>query len=310
MEASIHNSFVKPCPSTPQRYALGELTMNGVTAGDGRPIVFIHGLGWDYSLWGGAMTRFSGDYLTIAGDTRGHGATDKPEGPYSVDIFAKDWAELIGELATEKVLIVGFSLGGMIAQTLALDYPDLVGALVLVNTSCRSPLVGSAHLKERMEVAKRDGPAAAAMLAAKSVFSPSWRDANPAMLADFVDWRVAQDQRALGEVMRAASNFDLRDRVGALDVPTMIMTSLGDEMMPPSDQALLTEMVPAAEYVAFADAGHMLQLERPEPFESTLESFLRRHWPSDGNDNTKLRTDIKDAGERITIRGSTKDLTL
>lgn len=252
--------------------------MNVAIAGRGRPIVFIHGIGWDYSLWGGAMTRLSDRYLTIAGDICGHGDTDKPEGPYSVAGFAQDWAQLIRANTSEKVLIVGFSLGGMIAQTLALEHPELVGALVLANTSCRSPDVGSAHMRERMLAVRDRGPAVAARLAANSVFSPGWREANPSRLSDFVDWRSGHDHRALGEAMKAASSFDVSDRVGAIDVPTLVITALGDELMLPADQHLLLELIPRAEYVEIANSGHMVPIEQSEAFELALESFLRRHW--------------------------------
>ncbi|MGA0608483.1 alpha/beta fold hydrolase [Phenylobacterium sp. VNQ135] len=285
MDAVKTRSFVEPCPGTPGRRELPRLAMNAVQAGQGRPVVFIHGLGWDHSLWGGAMTRLLDRYLTIAGDTRGHGASDKPEGPYSVDLFADDWADLISSLTDEKVLIVGFSLGGMIAQTLALEHPDRVGALVLVNTSCRSPAHGQAHMKARMSAMQDKGPQAAAMLAAESVFSKAWRDAHPTELADFVDWRVAQDHRALGEAMRAASSFDVCDRVGALGVPVLVITALGDELMAPADQALLRTLIPHAEYAEIDRSGHMVPIEQAEAFEQALEAFLARHWPSAGEAN-------------------------
>lgn len=306
MHAPISRSFVKPCPGTPQRYRLGRLAMNAVVAGQGRPIVFIHGLGWDYSLWGGAMTRLSDRYRTIAGDTRGHGDSDKPAGPYSVQDFADDWAELIRTLADEPALVVGFSLGGMIAQVLALDHPDLVGALMLVNTSCRSPAIGSAHLRERVAAGEREGPAAAAMLAARSVFSQAWRDTHPAELAEFVEWRVGHDQQALGASMRAASNFDVTDRIGSLAIPVLVVTARDDRIMPAADQDVLAATIPGAGHATIADTGHMLQIEQSEAFEDLLETFVQSHWPEVPAGRTVSETDKKDRMERITV-SPTKD---
>ncbi len=299
MVAPLTRSFVKPCPAVPRRHALDSITMNAVHAGAGRPIVFIHGIGWDHSLWGGAIAHFSDRYLTIAGDICGHGATDKPEGPYSVDGFAQQWAELIRKLAGEKALVVGFSLGGMIAQTLAVDHPDVVGALILANTSCRSPSVGKAHMQERLAAMQDDnGPAAAARLAAQSVFSASWRDANPDKIADFVDWRVAQDQRGLGEAMKAASRFDLADRVSAIDVPTLVVTALGDKLMLPSDQAIMRSLIPGAEYVEIDNSGHMLPIEQADLFEAAIDVFLARYWSASETHNSTTREDVPTKGSK------------
>jgi pimeloyl-ACP methyl ester carboxylesterase len=300
MDVSRPKSFVKSCPSAPRRHDLGRVMMNAVAAGEGRPIIFLHGLGWDHTLWGGAMTRLADRYRVIAADTRGHGETDKPEGPYSVADFAEDWAALIRSLASEPALVVGFSLGGMIAQLLALDHPELVGALVLVNTSCMSPPVGSAHLAERLSAMESGGPASAARLAGRSVFSRGWRQAHPAEFEDFVAWRVGQDQQALRYAMGAAASFDASARVGRIAVPTLVVTALDDELMRPDDQAVLIRLILAAESVEIADSGHMLPIEQPEAFESALENFLARHWPPMRDDENAR------AGTRIASARDTK----
>ena len=98
-----------------------------VEAGRGRPLVFLHGLGWDHTLWARQVARYAGTYRVTAGDTRGHGGSAKPPGPYSIDLFADDWAALLDALGVRDACLVGFSQGGMIATQLAIARPDLVG---------------------------------------------------------------------------------------------------------------------------------------------------------------------------------------
>jgi 3-oxoadipate enol-lactonase len=271
-------SFVEPCPVPARRIEIGGLAMNCVTAGAGRPIVFIHGLGWDHTLWGRQIERLRGRYRVIAADTRGHGETDKPEGPYTIEQFVADWASLLDKLAVSSALIVGFSLGGMIAQRLALLRPDLVGSLVLVSTTCRVPAVGREQMNERLAAMKASGARAAAEVAAKSVFSAAWRSEHPGQLDDFIAWRAGQDQAALREVMRAVANFDTAAELCNIKVQTLVVTALGDKLMPPQAQASLAQLVAGAQQVHIHDAGHMVSIEKAHQFDAALDDFLARHW--------------------------------
>lgn len=277
MDVAQSASLVDLCSVPPRRIDVGRLTMNAVVAGNGRPIVLIHGLGWDNTLWGRQVERLSDRYKVIAGDTRGHGGTDKPAGPYSIDQFAEDWAALMDHLALGQALVLGFSLGGMIAQRLALMRPDLVGALILASTTCRVPESSRNHMEERISAMRAAGPAAAAQVAARSVFSEAWRDRNPDRLASFVAWRAGQDHTALVEAMRATADFDVTAELGNVNVPTLVLTGTGDTLMPPSAQSLIGQYLPAAQSASIA-AGHMISVEEPDQFDLILENFLARHW--------------------------------
>jgi 3-oxoadipate enol-lactonase len=278
MDSNKLKSLVAPCSVAARRVDVGDLTMNVVVAGAGRPIVLIHGLGWDHTLWGRQIERLKEHYRVVAGDTRGHGETDKPDGTYSIKQFTADWEALLERLATGPALIVGFSLGGMIAQRLALVRPDLVGALVLVNTTCTVPSSGREHMDGRLAAMKAKGARAAAELAASSVFSEAWRDAHPEQLAEFIEWRAAQDQNALRAVMHAASDFDISAELSQLNVPALVVTALGDTLMVPAAQAPLATLIPGAKQVHVPQSGHMLPIENAIVFDSILDDFLAQHW--------------------------------
>src|SRR5439155_1622860 len=96
--------------------------------GRGRALVFLHGLGWDHTLWHGVTQAFAHEYRVIAGDTRGHGRSAKPDGPYTIALFAEDWFAAFKNLRVRQACLIGFSQGGMIAQTLAVQHPEIVSA--------------------------------------------------------------------------------------------------------------------------------------------------------------------------------------
>jgi 3-oxoadipate enol-lactonase len=257
----------------------GGISIYAIEAGRGRPLVFLHGLGWDHSLWRDAVERFSDRYRVIAGDTRGHGRSDKPPGPYTIAAFAEDWHRALGALGVEAACVVGFSQGGMIAQLLALEHPERIAALVLVSTSCRSDPALRAKMEERIRLARAEGATAAAWLAARSVFSKAFTAARPQRIEEFVQWRAAMEQEPLFEATRAGYDFDLSARLPTLKIPTLVMYGDEDALTPPPVVRQVAECVPGAELVGVAGAGHMIPVEKRAEFESLLARFLEKHHP-------------------------------
>ena len=194
-----HERLVSYLPSaaTERLVKAGDLTMKIVEAGSGPAVLLLHGLGWDHSLWNPTVEQFSPRYRMIAADTRGHGGTDKPAGPYDMAMFARDYAALADALGLKRVCVVGLSQGGMVAQKLALLRPDLVSALVLISTSCKSAPSLRDNMEARIAAMDKAGPEAAAKIAAESIFSPGWRAANAAELARFYAWRSAMPSEPL-----------------------------------------------------------------------------------------------------------------
>jgi 3-oxoadipate enol-lactonase len=185
---------------------------------------------------------------------------------------------LISTLDAHPAMIVGFSLGGMIAQQIAITAPELVGGLILVSTTCRAPVVGTAHMKQRLEAMEKSGPVVAARLAGQSVFSDGWRAAHPKLFDEFVAWRASQDQIALREVMRAVVTFDASDELSKVKVPTLVVTALGDALMSPDAQSLIFDYLPHAKHAEVAETGHMVSIEKPAEFDAILDGFLAEVW--------------------------------
>ncbi|MCK8785893.1 alpha/beta hydrolase [Roseomonas sp. NAR14] len=264
----------------PRRVATPRLAMLVAEGGKGQPVVFLHGLGWDHTLWNPTLARLAPRHRVVAADTRGHGGSDAPPGPYGIAQFAEDWAALLDALGVRGACLVGLSQGGMVAQALALARPDLVASLVLASTACRSHPAARENMEARIAAAEREGPAAAAEVAARSIFSEGWRAANPEALRRFLAWRTAMPMAPLNEAVRAAYGFDLRDRLPGLAVPTLVVAGAADTLTPPANSEEIAALIPGAALRLIPEAGHILPVEQPAAFAALLDGFLARHHPA------------------------------
>ena len=252
--------------------------MNIVEAGSGPAVLLIHGLGWDHSLWNPTVERLSADYRVIAADTRGHGRTDKPDGPYDMEMFARDYAGLADALGLSRICVIGLSQGGMIAQGLTLLRPDLVTALVLISTSCKSHPSLRDNMESRIAALDKAGPEAAAKIAAESIFSPGWRTANAALLARFIAWRSVMPTAPLNAATRALYDFDLSRDLPRITMPTLVVAGQDDVLTRPEGMEEIAALIPGAEYRLIANSGHMIPVEQPGSLDAILGTFLKTHF--------------------------------
>jgi 3-oxoadipate enol-lactonase len=274
---SMSGWFPNPAGASERRVATGRLTINIVEAGQGPAVLLLHGLGWDHSLWNPTVAELAPRYRMIAADTRGHGATDKPDGPYDMEMFARDYAALADALGLKQLCVIGLSQGGMVAQKLALLRPELVSALVLVSTSCKSDPSLRDNMEARIAAMDKAGPEAAAMIAAESIFSPAWRAANAAALARFVEWRAAMPTAPLNAATRALYDFDLSGDLPKIAAPTLVIAGAEDVLTRPKGMEEIAALIPGAQYRLIPGTGHMIPVEQPEALMALLSGFLKVH---------------------------------
>jgi 3-oxoadipate enol-lactonase len=272
----MHGWFPKSKAASERRVATPRLTMNLVEAGSGPAVLLIHGLGWDHSLWNPMVERFSSQYRAIAADTRGHGASDKPDGPYAIEMFAQDYAALADALGVTGACVVGLSQGGMIAQSLALIRPDLVASLVLISTACKSAPMLRDNMESRIAAMDKAGPEAAARIAAESIFSPAWMAAHADEVERFVAWRSVMPTAPLNAATRALYDFDLSPKLPQIDRPTLVIAGEADRLTRPQGMEEIAALIPGAEYRLVPGAGHMLPVEQPKLAEELVAAFLEK----------------------------------
>ena len=255
---------------------INQIKLNHEIYGEGPPLLFIHGLGSSIQDWENQVAHFANHYKVIVYDLRGHGKSDKPNGPYAVSQFASDTAILMRELNLPATHVVGHSLGGMIAFQLALDFPDLVKTLTIVNSA---PTIVFSAWKNRMFLASRKlnvkilGLHSLSRSLGESLF-PKPEQAN--LREQFITrWRE-NDPQAYLHSLHAFEHWDVTERLKTLDCPTLIITADRDYTTVAYKQAYLRH-IKHAEFVVIHDSRHMTIIDQPEIFNKTLEVFLEKY---------------------------------
>jgi 3-oxoadipate enol-lactonase len=252
---------------------LRDINLYYEVAGQGDPVVFIHGLGSSARDWEYQVPFFAPRYRVVVFDVRGHGRSDKPPGPYSVPLFAQDAAALIRALEAAPAHVVGISMGGMIALQLAVDEPALVRSLVVVNSG---PELVVRTFRERLMILQRFlivrllGMRKMGEVLSQRLFP---RPDQAPLRQMFVERWAENDPRAYREAMRALVGWSVADRLGDIRCPTLVIASDQDYTPVSAKEAYVARM-PNARLVVIPDAHHAVTVERPEEFNQVLLDFL------------------------------------
>jgi 3-oxoadipate enol-lactonase len=254
---------------------LGELELHYVERGAGPALLLVPGIPAIASDWAPLAERLSGSRRVIAYDNRGSGASSVTPAPYTCAQMAADAAALLDALGIERADVFGMSLGGMIAQELALGWPERIDRLVLGCTHCglehaaRSDReAGRAFAMETDDWAKRMDALAPFAFAA---------GVDGELLGRFVEKksRDVQDPEGYRGQIAAALTHDTYDRLPQIECPTLILTGDGDRVIPGASSDVLHERIPGSRLEVVAEAGHLFFLEQPEASARLLEDFLR-----------------------------------
>lgn len=241
--------------------------------GTGPTVLMLHGLGSNGTSWDAQASVLSAQYRVIRPDFRGFGESEKPVDPaaYSVDIFADDVYRLLDELGVWPAHVVGTSMGGYMALTLALRGPLRVTRLVLCHTAC-SRKVPPAVMAERLAALRNGDMRSYAATAVRHALSP---DASPAVRQQVQEMLAANDQQAYLAVFGGqALDFDLCARLAELRMPTLVIASEGDQVVPIERSRQLASGIAAARFVDIPGTGHLSYMERPSVFNDVLLPFL------------------------------------
>ncbi len=255
------------------RMSIGDVTLEYVQEGSGSDLVLIHGLGGDLHVWDADAPVLARYHRVIRFDVRGCGASDKPAGPYSVALFARDLDGLLTACGMRCAHVLGISMGGVIAQRLALDYPHRVRSLVLVSTSSEVGEAAVAAWQRLAHLIERDGFDARTADAARA-FSPGFAARHPQVVAELGRRNARNDPRAYAATARAVSDYNWTAELQRISVPTLILQGLADQLTPPGGSVKMSRALPHARLLMLADTGHNLPLEQPARFHDTVLGFL------------------------------------
>lgn len=257
----------------------GDIKMYCEVHGQGEPLLLIMGLGGCILDWGWVLPpKLAERYQVILFDNRGAGRSDQPPGPYSIKQMADDAANLMDALGIEKASVFGVSMGGMIAQELTLNYPNRVEKLILGCTSAggngrvMAPLEIQAYLEPRTDMT----PYQALWWSAPAGFTQEFIDAHRDIVERKIQSDLAYPSRlpAYEAQLAAFKAHDAYSRLPSLRMPSLILASGRDILIPPENSRILARLIPGAGLQMIEEAGHIFWISHPEETFSRLADFL------------------------------------
>lgn len=239
-------------------------------------MLLIMGLSFTLDMWNRVVPEFSRDHRVIVFDNRGVGRSDAPRGRYRIRTMADDAIAVLDAAGvSEPVVLLGASMGGMIAQELALQYPERVKALILGCTAC-GPLLRAAWPR----LGRSPGVRWFSLTGAereRSLIRFLYADGTcPARIEEDIAIR-AVNQPPLRCVLRQLSGilvWSSYRRLPSLNVPTLVVHGNQDHVLPPANGRMVAKRIPNAEFVLIRDAGHMITTDQPEASLGALRRFL------------------------------------
>lgn len=261
-----------------------QLSLHGTAveiSGSGPPVVLLHGVGLNQSIWAEQVKALEPDFQIITYDLLGHGrsAGARAHAPLA------DWVDqLIGivrDLALEKFALVGFSFGGLIAQAYAAQHRRTIDKLVLMSTVYDRNETERANIQSRLDVARREGPPAIISAALSRWFSPEFAEAHPEIMNQYEALLRGNEAASFLSAYEcfATADRELAGKLSAFDRPTLVMTGELDTGSTPAMARKLAGMIPGAECSIIAGGRHMMPVEMPEEVNSVLRRFLKKESP-------------------------------
>lgn len=244
------------------------------SAGSGPPLVFLHPIAMRLEFWEEVATRLNTKYRTVRVDLRGHGRSMPTEEPFSTHDLAGDVIALVRRLGLPPAVFVGCSLGGMVAQGVAIAAPELVAGLVLSNTTHRTGEAAAEVMRGRARRSLEDLPGAVAS-DIERWFTPGFRASAPEKVEEVRRWALANNPRTVANGWLAIAALDNEQAAGRIEVPVLAMTGSLDPAAPPEATRAMQRAFPNARYLELPGAGHFAPIEQPQAYADAVASLAR-----------------------------------
>jgi 3-oxoadipate enol-lactonase len=225
------------------------------------PVVLLsNSLGATRAMWDPQVPVLAERYRVVTYDTRGHGLSPAPSGPYTLDDLVDDVLALLDEVGAERAHVAGLSLGGMTALRLAAREPQRVHRLAVLCTSAKAD---TQAFLDRAAVVRADGTGPIAPAVASRWLTPSYATAHPELVARLEAMIAGCDDEGYAACAEVVARMDLRDDLGRVTAPTLVVSGAEDQALPPEHQRAIAEGITGAELLSVSPGAHLANLEQP-----------------------------------------------
>jgi 3-oxoadipate enol-lactonase len=240
---------------------------------DGPVLVFINSLGSDFRIWQDVVPAFTDRFRVVLYDKRGHGLSDSPPAPYTIDDHTDDLIALLEHLNIKKAALVGLSVGGMISQRLAVRSPERVQALTLC---CTAAKIGTPELwAERIAAVENGGIEPIADNVLQRWFTPLFRETHADEVAGWRNMLVRTPAHGYAGTCAAIRDADLRPDAGRIKAPTLCVAGNQDGSTPADVVKGTADLIPGARFALIDGAGHIPCVEKPAVLSQLISQHLQ-----------------------------------
>lgn len=244
--------------------------------GDGPWLTMSHSLASDSSMWEAQAKRLARRFKVLRYDTRGHGGSEAPKGPYTLEQLADDTKALFDALGITRTHWVGLSMGGMIGQVFALKYPGVLASMVLADTTSRAAANAAQMWGDRVRVAREKGMEALVEGTLSRWFTEPYRKAHPQVVEGVAAGIRATPVEGYAGCCEAIAKIDVTDRLKSIDCPTLVIVGEEDQGTPVEAARAIQANIPGAELEIIPKAAHLSNIEQREAFDRALDRFYER----------------------------------
>ena len=238
---------------------------------DAPVVVLSNSLGATRAMWDPQVPALAERYRVVSYDTRGHGASPAPAGPYTLDDLVDDVLALLDRVGAERAHVVGLSLGGMTALRLAAREPQRVHRLAVLCTSAKTEPQG---FLDRAAAVRADGTAPIAEAVVSRWLTPPYAAGHPDLVARLQAMIVGCDDEGYAACAEVVAGIDLRDDLGRVTAPTLVVSGAEDQALPPAHQQAIADGIGGAELLTVSPGAHLANLEQPLQVSGALLGHL------------------------------------
>ena len=237
-------------------------------------LAFSHSLACNLRMWDAQVAAFKDRYRILAYDTRGHGQSAAPQGPYTLEQLADDLRALLSHLDIQRLHFVGLSMGGMIGQTFALKYPGMLETLTLADTTSRYPAEAAPVWAERIRTAETKGMEAIVQPTLERWFTESFRKSSAETVKKIAGAISSTPVAGFVGCCHAIPKINVTARLKEIRCPILVICGDKDPGTPPAMAREIHDNARGSKLAMIADAAHLSNLEKPAEFNRALEAFL------------------------------------